>query len=113
MISLTLKSFWLTEAMLQRRVHYIKAAQLSAEWSLGCGARPSTEVSIGGNMPQGLLNRLVLRSDLASVFDKGLFPDSGLQLPPPGPPPGTVTTVQGPGLIGFKLNSTLRWLIDV
>lgn len=35
-----------------------------------------------------------------------------LPLPGPLPPPGTVTTITGPGLIGFKLNGVLVWVID-
>jgi hypothetical protein len=64
-------------------------------------------------MAQGLLNRLVLRSGISSVFDKVLLPAGELEPFPLGPPPGTVTTVQGPGSIGFRLNGVLRWLIDM
>ena len=64
-------------------------------------------------MPNGLINRVVLKSGVAAALDKVLLPAGGLQLPPLGPPPGTITIVRGPGLIGFKLDGTLRWLIDV
>ena len=63
-------------------------------------------------MAGSLINRLVLRSGVASAFDKTQFYDT-LRLLPLAPPLGAVTTIQRPGLIGFKLNGTLRWLIDV
>ena len=51
------------------------------------------------------LNLTLLRGDLATL------------IPPPPPPiplpvPGTVQLVTGPGLVGFKLNGVLRWLVD-
>jgi len=64
-------------------------------------------------MSEGLINRLVLRSGVAAILDKVLLPLGELTLPPAGPPSGIITTVQGPGFIGFKLNGILRWLIDV
>lgn len=64
-------------------------------------------------MSEGLINRLVLRSGVAAILDKVLLPLGEATLPPAGPPSGIITTVQGPGFIGFKLNGTLRWLIDV
>jgi hypothetical protein len=43
----------------------------------------------------------------------GVLPAPGpIPLPGPLPPPGTVTIVTGPGLIGFKLNGVLVWVID-
>ena len=59
-----------------------------------------------------LLNRSILQTGVAAALDKALLPPSGLQWPP-FHPPGAVTTVQGPGMIGFKLNGVLRWLIDL
>ncbi|HWY45334.1 MAG TPA: hypothetical protein VNX66_17685 [Candidatus Sulfotelmatobacter sp.] len=59
------------------------------------------------------INRLVLQSGVASVLEKLLLHGGGLVFPPLGLPPGPVTTVQGPGQIGFKLNGTLVWHIDV
>ena len=64
-------------------------------------------------MSKGLINRLVLRTGVTATLNKVLFPGDGLKLPPLGPAPGMITIVQGPGLIGFKLNGTLRWLIDI
>ncbi len=64
-------------------------------------------------MAQSLFNRLVLGDSVTSLLDKVLLPVGGLKLPPIGPPPGIITLVQSPGVLGFKLNGTLRWLIDV
>jgi hypothetical protein len=64
-------------------------------------------------MAEGRINRLLLRSDVTATLDKLLLPARGLNLPPLGPPRGIITTVQGPGFIGFRLNGILRWLVDV
>jgi hypothetical protein len=64
-------------------------------------------------MSLGLINRLVLKSGVTATLNPLLLPGEDLRLPPLGPAPGVITIVQGPGLIGFKLNGTLRWLIDV
>jgi hypothetical protein len=51
------------------------------------------------------LNLTLLRGDLATLIPQ----------PPPiplPPPPATVQLVTGPGLVGFKLNGVLRWLVD-
>ena len=50
------------------------------------------------------LNLTLLRGDLAT-----LIPEPP---PIPLPLPGTVQIVTGPGLVGFKLNAVLRWLVD-
>ncbi|MEH2562957.1 hypothetical protein [Bradyrhizobium sp. AZCC 2289] len=50
------------------------------------------------------LNLTLLRGDLAT-----LIPEPP---PIPLPLPGTVQIVTGPGLVGFKLNGVLRWLVD-
>jgi hypothetical protein len=63
-------------------------------------------------MAGSLLDRVVLRSDVVSLLDKVLL-QGPLPIPLPGPPTGTVTTVQAPGVFGFKLNGTLVWVIDV
>jgi hypothetical protein len=59
------------------------------------------------------INRLALRSGVVDILDKLVGIGPGITLPPLGPPPGTVTIVQGAGQIGFKLNGTLVWRIDV
>jgi len=59
-------------------------------------------------MSNGRINRASLRS----VATGGLLGGDNA-LPSLGPPPGTITIVQGNGFIGFKLNGALRWLIDV
>ena len=64
-------------------------------------------------MPAGPINRLILKGSVASALDDVLFPGGQFPWPPLGPPIGTITTVQGPGLIGFKLNGALKWLVDV
>jgi hypothetical protein len=64
-------------------------------------------------MPLGLINRVVLKTGVATALDKLLLPGELVHLPPLGPAPGVITIVQGPGFIGFKLNGVLRWLIDV
>jgi hypothetical protein len=51
------------------------------------------------------LNLTLLRGDLATLIPQPL------PIPFP-PPPGTVQLVTGPGLVGFKLNGVLRWLVD-
>src|SRR5207249_1082822 len=58
-------------------------------------------------------NRVLLKSGAVSALDKMMMPAGGSQLPPLGPPPGKITIVHGSGRIGFKLNGTLHWLIDV
>src|SRR5260370_33687930 len=50
------------------------------------------------------LNLTLLRGDLAT-----LIPEAP---PIPLPLPGTVHIVTGPGLVGFKLNGVLHWLVD-
>lgn len=58
---------------------------------------------------QNLLNLTVLRNGITPLRDK-IGP---LPFPPPGLGPGKLEVVSGTGFIGFKLNGTLIWLIDV
>jgi hypothetical protein len=52
------------------------------------------------------LNLTLLRGNLAALIPQPL------PQPVPLPPPGIVQLVTGPGLVGFKLNGVLRWLVD-
>jgi hypothetical protein len=58
-------------------------------------------------MPVNRLNLSALRSKAVTTPGKQVIPI------PFGPSPGHLGVVQGPGFIGFTLNGSLRWLIDV
>src|SRR5215831_2028839 len=61
-------------------------------------------------MAPKLLNSALL-SDTLSEFSSKIA--SSVVVFPPILPLGTVTVVQGPGLIAFRLNGVVRWIIDV
>src|SRR5215467_1535651 len=61
-------------------------------------------------MAPKLLNSALL-SDTLSEFTSKIA--SSVVVFPPILPLGTVTVVQGPGLIAFRLNGVVRWVIDV
>ena len=64
-------------------------------------------------MSLDLLNRVVLRNKSALDLAALLSEPQHIKLPPLGPPLGKLGVVQGSGFVGFTLNGTLIWLIDV
>ena len=64
-------------------------------------------------MSLDLLNRAILHDKSALDLAAPLSEPQDIKLPPLGPPLGKLGVVQGSGFIGFTLNGTLAWLIDV
>src|SRR5258708_26055619 len=68
-----------------------------------------------GSIMAGRLNLAALRgrSGGAGFLEAAQPSFSGIPFPPPIPLPGTLGVVRRPGSIGFTLNGSLGWLIDV
>src|SRR5579859_1067661 len=64
-------------------------------------------------MSLDLLNRVALRNKSALDLAALLSEPQQIKLPPLGPPLAKLGIVQGPGFVGFTLNGTLVWLVDV